>query len=135
MKSGRTVLEAKRYGVYTCQADSLLLDAARQMVQRDISCLVVVDEDGFLSGVISRMDLLRAYYECDDGCITKVVREYMSSDVVTVTPETRLADVVRLMLDNHIHRIVVVREENGKRRPVSILSDGDFMYHMVRDHE
>jgi CBS domain-containing protein len=43
-----TVLDAKRYGVYTCGGDATLQEAAVRMVEEDVSALVVVDEEGYL---------------------------------------------------------------------------------------
>lgn len=132
MRKGRTVLEAKRYGIHSCQPSDSLLQAAQKILERDISALVVVDEKGGLAGIISRTDLLKACME-DEGWSTKSVKAYMSTDVVTVTPQTLLREVAKLLLENHIHRVVVVREEDGLQIPVAVLSDGDFIYHMVKE--
>jgi CBS domain-containing protein len=57
----------------------------------------------------------------------------MSTDVVTVDPHTLLKQVAELLLENKIHRVVVVREVNGRERPIAVVSDGDFLYHMVKE--
>jgi len=132
MKKGRTVLEAKRYGIYSCQANHHLIDVARILLERDVSALVVMDDAGGLGGVISRTDLLRACLEHDEWG-DQTVADYMSRDVVTVNPQTLLCDVAELLLNNHIHRVVVVRENEGVQRPVAVVSDGDFIYHMVKE--
>lgn len=132
MRKGRTVLEAKRYGIYSCSRQMTLMDAAREILERDVSALVVVEEDGALAGVISRTDLLRACTEREDWPVQSVAA-YMSQDVVTVSPQTPLCEVADLLLQNHIHRVIVVRTEGDKARPVAVVSDGDFIYHMVKD--
>ncbi len=132
MRKGRTVLEAKRYGIHSCQRTDSLLHVARKMVASDISALVVVNPTGDLAGIITRTDLLRACVT-NENWETQPVEAHMSIDVVTVTPQTMLRDVANLLLANHIHRVVVVREENGLKIPVAVLSDGDFVYHMVKD--
>jgi CBS domain-containing protein len=38
-----TVLQAKRFGVFTCSNNDTLLEVAQRMVEEDISALVVVD--------------------------------------------------------------------------------------------
>ncbi|MCA9936295.1 MAG: CBS domain-containing protein [Ardenticatenaceae bacterium] len=132
MKQGRTVLEAKRYGIFSCRVETSLLDVARLLLERDISSLVVLDEAEALRGIISRTDLLQACLEHDEWAV-QTVADYMSTDVVTVTPQTLLCDVAELLLQNHIHRVVVVREEDGVQYPVAVVSDGDFIYHMVKE--
>ena len=132
MKLERTVLEAKRYGVYRCGCQATLLQAARDILEHDVSALVVVDETGYLAGIISRTDLLRACTIRDDW-MTQLVCDFMSTDVVTVYANTPLRAVAELLLQNHIHRVVVVRPEEEGKRPIAVISDGDFIYHMVKE--
>lgn len=127
----QTVIQAKRFGVFSCRNDQLLSDAAQQMVEEDISALVVVDQEGYLAGIITRTDLLRALVEYEDW-EQRPVTEFMSSEVVTVTPQTSLLRVAELLLNKQIHRVVVARDENGKKRPISVVSAGDLVYHMVK---
>jgi CBS domain-containing protein len=127
-----TVLKAKRYGVYTCHTDLSLREAARKMVDEDISSLVVVDGDGVLLGILTRVDLMRARQSHDDwGSLG--VGSVMSPDVVTVRPEETLDTVMALLLDRHIHRVVVVRQEDDGLHPVAVLSAADIVYHMARE--
>jgi CBS domain-containing protein len=131
MSLKKTVLEAKRFGVYHCAQDGTLLQAAERMVQEDISAIVVVDEAGYLLGIITRTDLMRAA-TANPNWEAQLVQEVMTGDVVTASPETTLEQVAGLLLEKQIHRIVIVREENGKKRPVSVISDADVVYHLVR---
>lgn len=131
MKKGHTVLEAKRYGIYSCYHNTPLLEAARKMVTEDISSLVVLDNEGFLTGIITRTDLVRAYLK-DDSWEDLPVSDYMSSEVVTVDPKATLMEVASLLQEKHIHRVVVVRVEDGKQRAVAVVSDSDLVYHMIK---
>jgi signal-transduction protein with cAMP-binding, CBS, and nucleotidyltransferase domain len=125
-----TVIEAKRYGVFTCRETCTLSEASRHMVDEDVSALVVIDDQKCMSGIISRIDILRAWVSSPDWK-TKLVSDYMNSHVVTVTPEATITDVARLLLEKQIHRVVVVREEEGSQRPVSVVSAADLIYHLV----
>ena len=131
MKIDQTVIQAKRFGVFSCRQDELLGVAARHMVEEDISALVVLDGEGYLAGIISRTDMLRALIHIEDW-ESQPVEKFMSMDVVTVTPQTNLLRVAEILLDKHIHRVVVSRDENGKKRPISVVSAADLMYHMVK---
>jgi CBS domain-containing protein len=134
MKQGRTVLEAKRFGCHCCASDAPLIDAVTKMVEHDISSLVVTDAAGYLTGIITRSDVLRGYLARDDWQ-RQPVSDYMTREVVTVAPEDRLAAVANLLLEHHIHRVVVVRDENGKHKPLAVVSDTDLIYHMVKEIE
>jgi CBS domain-containing protein len=127
-----TVMEAKRLGVLNCDQSKPLREAARRMVEEDVSALAVVDQEGNLAGIISRTDLLRALLEYSDWQ-NQPIRDYMNPQVVTVPPQTTLLEVAKLLLDKQIHRVVVVRKENGKEHPISVVSAADVVYHMVKD--
>jgi len=131
MKQGRTVLEAKRYGIYSCYRNTPLLEASRKLVSEDISSLVVLDEQGYLTGIITRTDLVRAYLE-NEAWENLPVEDYMSEDVITVYPKATLLEVANLLQQKHIHRVVVIREEDGNPRAISVISDTDILYHMVK---
>jgi len=105
------------------------------MSQEDISALVVVEDDGFLCGIITRTDLLRAKLDQPDRWTTESVENWMSCEVVTVSPNAHLDEVARLLLDRQIHRVVAVEEENGKQRPLAVISAADLVYHMSKEHQ
>lgn len=128
----RTVLEVKRLGIVSCHESDLLEQIAVRMADDDISALVVTDAKGYLAGIISRSDLLRAYIEADDWGAAPVAR-FMTRDVVWVTPDALLADAAQLLLGRHIHRVVVVRQEEEGLRPIAVVSDSDLVCDMVRN--
>ena len=132
MRTDQTVIQAKRFGVFSCRKDKSLLDAAQRMGEEDISALVVVDIDGFLAGIITRTDLLRAFVRFEDW-EKQSVESFMNTEVVTVSPQAHLDRVAELLLEKQIHRVVVARNEDGKLRPISVVSAADLVYHMVKD--
>jgi CBS domain-containing protein len=131
MRTDQTVLQAKRFGIFSCSQDETLQVAARRMVEEDISALVVVDKDGYLVGIITRIDLLRALTKLEDW-EKHPVKDYMNPEVITVTPQTQLTRVAELLVDKQIHRVVVARDEEGKKKPVSVVSAADLVYHMIK---
>jgi len=132
MFNNQTVLDAKRIGVLSCPIGTTLGDAARCMVREDISTLVVTDSDGCLAGIITRTDLLRALLTAQNW-EARSVEEFMNPEVITVDPQTKLDQVAQIMLEKHIHRVVVIRDEDGKKSPISVVSSADLVYHMVKE--
>jgi CBS domain-containing protein len=55
---------------------------------------------------------------------TDEVRRFMTPDPVTARPTTSIRVVARMMIDAHIHRVVVVDE---KRRPIGIVSSTNLL--------
>jgi CBS domain-containing protein len=133
MTADLTVLQAKRFGVFTCSKNDTLSEAAQRMVEEDISALVVVDENGFLNGIITRTDLLKAFVSLEDWEKHKV-SGLMNPDVVTVTPQTNLMRVAEILLEQQTHRVVAVQEEGGKKHPISVVTAADIVYHMVKNN-
>ena len=107
-----SVLEAKRLGVITCKTTESLKDVTCTMQHHNISSLVVVGADGYLAGVITRTDLVRACYERPDW-MKQMVRDFMNSDVVTVELDDPMSKVMELLINRHIHRVVAV-ERSGR---------------------
>lgn len=132
MNLNQMVMQAKRLEVWTCTRDASLREVAGRMVSEDISSLVVVDEDEYLAGIITRTDLLRARLDAGLDWKDLLVEAYMSQDVITVPSTATLVEVSHLLLDRHIHRVVVVRSEGERLRPLSVISSADLLYHMVK---
>lgn len=126
-----TVMQAKRLGVLTCMPEMKLVEAAQRMTGEDVSALVVVDDEGYLVGILSRTDLLRAW-DTGEPWAGRQVAEFMSSQVVTVGLNTTLTEVTSLLLNERIHRVVAVRHEDDRLRPVAVISAADIVYHMVK---
>jgi CBS domain-containing protein len=116
--------------VVSIEPDTSVTQAVRIMLQRHISGLPVVDKDGRLVGVVTEGDLLRRaetgterkrprWLEflvgpgrlADEYTRThgRNVSEVMTPDPVTVTEDTSLEDVVKLMEKRRIKRVPVVR--------------------------
>jgi len=132
MKKQRTVLQAKRYGIHSCAPTTTLLTAARRMVDDEISYLVVVDDAGWLLGVVSRLDILRAHMASDDWSEQPVTR-VMRTETSVATPQTLLAEVADRLLSGNTDHVVVVLIEGGMQRPVAIITATDLVYHLVMD--
>ena len=118
-------------GVITCRPDTRIDEVAETMEAEDISALVVIDESGDAVGVISRTDLVNArfvqpYMKHWRGMNAE---HLMSKPVISVTLDVAIKEAVKLLRARHIHRLVVVEEQAGHKRPVGILSVTDLARH------
>jgi CBS domain-containing protein len=57
------------------------------------------------------------------------VRTYMTRDLVKATPDAGVGELARMMLDAHVHRVVVVDPED---RPVGIVTSTDILAAVAR---
>jgi len=104
LPSSLHVSTAMSRGVITISGDADVSEAARRMLEHRIRSLPVV-EDGSLVGIVTTTDLLKPLRESEEP-----VEKVMTRDVITISPEDRAIHARRLMLDNHISRLVVVEE-------------------------
>jgi CBS domain-containing protein len=116
--------------VVTVSPDETVLHAVRIMLQHKFSGLPVVDGAGALVGMVTEGDFLRrvetgtvrrrprwAEFLAGPGRLAgeyahsagKFVKEVMTGDVVTVSEDTDLQDVIALMESKHIKRVPVLR--------------------------
>lgn len=109
-------------GVVTCGVNANAAEVARIMLDNDVSALVVIDERLNACGIISKTDLIRSYGE-DLSVIG--AEDIMTSEILTVSPDTSVHEAVQLMLDRGIHQLVIVTRGGAHRRPVAIFTTGD----------
>ncbi len=131
--------------VVSVEPDSTVAQAVRIMLQRHISGLPVIDKSGRLAGMVTEGDLLRRAetgtqrrrprwleFLVGPGKLAdeytrahaRRIGEVMTADPVTVTEDTPLEDVVRLMEKRRIKRVPVVRGQEV----VGIVSRANLMH-------
>lgn len=112
-------------------ANTAVSEIAELLDRYDISGVPVVDEMGYLVGVVSQMDLLRI--RASDTLWAQwpglEARHVMSRPVLTVTSDTSLTDAARTMQEHGVHRLVVV-EDDGES-PIGVLSATDVVRAMA----
>lgn len=124
---GRLVRDVMHHGVVACQPDTPLRTIAKGMAEHGIGAVVVVDKDGHLEGLVSGTDLVKAEASNREfTAMPDILPEHiMTRNVITTTPDETLSEAVNKLIENRIHRLVVVEKHNGHQTPVGILSVGD----------
>lgn len=115
----RDVLRAKGPAVVTVGPDLPVQEAMRVLVENGIGALVVVD--GKLRGIITERDLLRHGAEDVHRLATSRVRELMTAEVITASPEAHIEQVMDTMVERRIRHLPIM--EDGTL--VGIISIGD----------
>lgn len=98
------------------------------MLQNGISSIPVVDDDG-LAGIVTKTDLLNYYHTKYQGKWN--VSDLMSKDVITVNENHSIAHVIRVMEENEIGKVVVIRDNE----PVGIITPENISFASVDDPE
>jgi len=147
--------------VLTLPEEMRLPAAARLLSRQQVSGAPVVDHEGHCVGVLSTTDFMHwagggavtgrsvgqsrhPNFPTDDALAFDwevmepdqmphdEVREHMTRDPMTVSQGTSIVIVAQLMLDGHIHRLIVLNEE---RQPIGIVSTTDVLAAIARGGE
>jgi tRNA nucleotidyltransferase (CCA-adding enzyme) len=109
--------------VRTIRPEVTIQEAQRVLLRYGHSGLVVVDGQGCLVGVISRRDIDIALHH---GFGHAPVKGYMTTDVKTLSPDTPLAEIQRLMVQWDIGRLPVLQDG----QLVGIVTRTDVLRHL-----
>jgi CBS domain-containing protein len=139
--------------VVTVHPETMVTEIARLMSQHRVSGLPVVDVGGRLVGIVTERDLMSRSANLHVPTFIRVLdvmiplgnqrqfeqelrratgttaAEVMTSEVITVGPDTDLADAATLMIDKRINRLPVLDAE----RLVGIISRSDFVRLLAQD--
>jgi CBS domain-containing protein len=122
-----TVRQVMEDAVYTVSPDTKGIAIAEIMTDRNFGAVPVVEKDFTLVGLVSEFDLLRVMEEGRD--LRQITaEEIMTRNVVTVTEETLVTDLTRLLQERHLIRAPVVRG----RILVGIASRRDVVFGYVK---
>lgn len=116
--------------IIQCTKETPIQEVAARMSQHDVSAVVVVDEDGYLAGIITRTDMvvLRAY---DEYWQAMQARHVMMHNVITASPDTSVRQASQELTKRRIHRLIVVEDDDRGLRPVGVLSTTDIVRDMA----
>jgi acetoin utilization protein AcuB len=103
----------------TVTADVHIDEALKVMRDNKVRRLPVVDKDGRLVGIVSEMDLLYAspspatspsVYEIHYLMARITLQDVMTKEVISIEEDTPLEEAARVMVDNRIGGLPVVRD-------------------------
>lgn len=101
------ILKVKGDILYTVTPDSLMVDAIDTMAEKDIGSLVVM-EFGELVGMLTFREVMKTLNRNKGSIGTDTVRKHMDDHPITITPDTEINEVRRLMLERHARYVPVV---------------------------
>lgn len=126
-----TILRSKGMGVETIGPDEPVRIAAHRMSSQRIGCLVVTRDGVHVEGLVTERDLVRALARRGAEASTCRVRDVMSTDVPTCTPNENITSLMHTMTERRYRHVPVV----SSTAIVGLVSIGDIVKHRLQDLE
>jgi CBS domain-containing protein len=130
MSVRQVMVEKARHGVISIAPQSSVFEALSLMAEQNIGAVVVVRE-GEVIGVLSERDYARKVILIGKSSRETKVEEIMGTPVVTVTPETTVAECMAMMTGRFLRHLPVL--EDGEL--VGLVSIGDVVKALLADQE
>jgi len=128
MRNVQQILENKPYRLLSISPTASVLDALRQMAEKEIGALVVLDGEK-LVGIFSERDYARKIILFGKSSHDTAVSEIMTTSVVSVRPMQSADECMALMTGRRVRHLPVLSED----KVVGVISIGDVVKEMIDD--
>jgi len=124
------VSEFMSRAVISLKKDVEIRKAAEVLINRNISGVMVLDDNGAPIGVLSEMDIAAAVKE---GRTDAKIEKFMSREVYAVSPKTTLREAAEIMRERNVHRLFVypgkegIIPVSGEEVPLGIVTSKDII--------
>jgi len=112
MKTPRSIKNYMARDLVTFSPETNVLSAIRTLIKNKISGAPVVDETGWIVGIISEFDCLKPILESSyHNDVGTHVKNCMSKEITTIDANASLMDAATLFLNNGWRRLPVVENK------------------------
>ena len=125
------ILTTKGNDVYSIGPDASVADLVADLHRYRVGALLVRGAAGDLVGIVSERDVVRAMASTS-GATDSTVAALMTTDVVTVSYDASVADVMRLMTERRFRHLPVLDEEGTL---IGLVSIGDVVKNRIDELE
>jgi len=129
MYSIRQFLDRKGRNVYSIRPDAPVLEALKLMAEKNCGCLVVLDDEDKLVGVLSERDYARRVILEGRASRETQVAEICSSPAITISPRDTAEEGLALMTRQRVRHLPVVENE----QLLGVVSIGDLVSAVIGD--
>ena len=130
MATVSNILKIKGTITFTINPDITVYKALEIMVEKNVSALVVLENER-LAGIFTERDYARKVILKGKASRETKIREIMTTDVITVTPDSSIDTCMRLMTGRFVRHLPVVENDNL----IGIISIGDVVKYVIDDQQ
>jgi CBS domain-containing protein len=124
-------LKTVRKAVVSVPPEAGMAEIAATMRRNGVGALVVRDGSEQLAGIVTERDIVAAVGVTWPTVVNRTAAQLMSSPVRTCSPDDRLSEVMKTMLDRRLRHLPLV--EGG--RLVGMVSMGDVIKSLLGEME
>ena len=125
------ILKGKGTGVVTLAPTHTMAEAAQLLADRRIGALVVTDEQGRVTGILSERDVVRALAANGAAVLSHPVSRHMTAKVETARRTDAITELMERMTHGRFRHLPIVEGE----RLCGIISIGDVVKFRVAEME
>lgn len=116
--------------LFSVTSDTTVYDALVEMANKNIGAVLVIDE-GKLVGIFSERDYARKIVLKGLHSDDTLVKDVMTSNVITVEMEDKLESAMQIMSDKHIRHLPVMKN----KILVGIISINDVVSSIIKEQK
>jgi CBS domain-containing protein len=124
----RNILKTKGHAIFSVEPSTMVYRAIELMCEKNIGGLLIV-ENGKLVGIFTERDYARKLILKGKSSKDTPISDLMTSNLITVTPDTSIDDCMRVMTGRKIRHLPVLENE----QLVGLISIGDVVRFIMEE--
>lgn len=124
------VMARKGPDLWSVKPEQTVFEAIELMAIRKIGALLVMD-NGKLAGIVSERDYAREVILKGRSSRSTPVRDIMTAELVTITPDAQVDDSLSLMTERRVRHLPVLENE----RVLGVVSIGDLVKEIITEQQ
>lgn len=130
MAKVKDITDAKGNQVYSVGADSTVYKALEQLFEKNISALLVMEDEKAL-GIFTERDYARKVVLKGKSSKETLIKEIMTAELITVPEDCTIEDAMRIMTKNHIRHLPIMKGD----KLAGIISIGDVVKYLIEEQQ
>ena len=107
----------------TIDISSSAQKASQKMRDKNISSLVVIDNDNRPTGIVTERDLVRKVCVNDASSSNTQIKDIMSSSLLTIDAGSSIGEAADIMIQKRVRHLLVVEDDDVNKPLVLITPD------------
>ena len=124
------ILAKKGNLIYSVTPDTTVFKALEVMSEKNVNALLVMENEKLL-GIFTEKDYARKVVLKGKTSKSMLIKELMTTTLITVTPGTSIDECMQLMTNKFIRHLPVIEHS----KVTGIISIGDVVKHIIDDQK